>query len=133
MLDETVLALEGPLADQNIIVIAPPPGIIERDIRLCLSGRILVTTRPGFYISVATAHEFGMIKISKRMVDDPVTAAKAISRAIVKHRLWAMGHSFLLNLGDGDLLDLWAEEQGEEPRRGEGYGVIRRRRARSRS
>ena len=112
MLDDSTRVLEDSLSDLNIVVIVPPANSIDKHRRVYLAGRILVTTCADRYVEDATSYEFGLIGMPKGMMADPVTAAKAISRAIVKHGLWALGHSFVLNLGTGILRDLWAEEQG---------------------
>ena len=85
--------------------------MLERDTRLCLSGRILVTTNTEGFVAEATVYEYGLIEVPEGLLADPLKAVKAISRAFVKHGLWTMGHSFLLRLGAGELRDLWAEEQ----------------------
>lgn len=77
-----------------------------------LSGRILVTSRASRYVEDATAYEYDLIAVPKDLIADPLKAATAISRAIVQHGLWSMGHSFLLDLGADRLRDLCVEEQG---------------------
>jgi hypothetical protein len=112
VLDGSTRALEEVLYDLNVIVLVPPPGSLNQHRRLYLCGRILVTIRADDFVDEATAHEYGVIEVPEQMLEDPVKAARTISRGIVKHGLWSLAHSFVFNLGSGRLRDLWAEEHG---------------------
>jgi hypothetical protein len=87
------------LRSRNLIVIQPPKGMNDDDIKeKLLSGRLFVTNNPKDFINDASSFEFGIISTEKIKFKDPKKLSKLISDAIISHNLWSQHLPFILTL-----------------------------------
>jgi hypothetical protein len=114
VLDENISGLEMSLRERNITVIVVPSGWSDEDIKLkLLPHRIFVTKNSKHFIEDATSYEYGIIAVEKLGLSDKDKAAKYISQAISKNRLWSKIHGFFVTIsstGKTTYKDLIAEE-----------------------
>jgi hypothetical protein len=101
VLDLGTGVLEEHLRSRSFLVLlAEPPFDLDAHRRYNLMGRVVITTRPGRYVPDATSFEYGIIGIPKKMLKRPGAAAKTISDAVARYRLFRQ-QPFLLLLGRG--------------------------------
>lgn len=107
VVDENIEALAAALREANIRVITPRKGTLDAQIKTeLLPGRILVTKNTKDFKDEASSYEYGIISLDKlKFIDTEKSPAKnstvaLISKAIIKHNLWAKRHGFLLTLHD---------------------------------
>lgn len=69
-----------------------------------LGGRILLTTRPGEFTTLAPVFDLGIIALDKLAAIDPSQDAlrnrtvRAINTAIIEHHLWRQPKAFIVTL-----------------------------------
>lgn len=107
VLDKDLWELEPALRDANIMVVRPPAGLDDHELKHdVLSHRNMVTRKPARFIDDAPIHEYGIIALNKIKVIDAAPSyrknktVRLISKAMSRYKLWVRGAKFLLEIGE---------------------------------
>lgn len=101
VVDENISGIESELLKRNIKVISIPKGTDDEIIKqVYLPRRILITTNSAHFIDDASSYEYGIIALDHLKFKDSKNMAVLVSKALIKHQLWAKGHGFILRLND---------------------------------
>lgn len=99
VVDENLESLGPYLLAKKIKVIVPPKGTPDDHIQeKYLPGRIFITNNTKDFTEGIIEQEYGVISTEAINSKDPAKLADMISKAIIRYKLWALKHGFVLKL-----------------------------------